>query len=167
MQTSLTPLENILTHSYKEEIISYMELHPDAFGELIELAISDKQPYSWRAAWQLWSCMEKNDVRVQNHVSTIIKQMNSFKDGQQRNLINILQKMKINEDDEGLLFDTCVDIWIRIEKQSSVRYKAFEVIYGLAKHYPELKNEVNSLTDKRFIEPLSAGIKKSFYKLMS
>ena len=40
--------------------------------ELIELAISDKQPYSWRPAWLLWSCMDENDQRVQKHIPDII-----------------------------------------------------------------------------------------------
>ncbi|RYM31292.1 hypothetical protein ERX46_16525 [Brumimicrobium glaciale] len=166
MQTSETPLESILTKSYKEEMISYITAHQDEVDELIELAVSDKQPYSWRAAWLLWIIMEKNDLRVQAHVSTMVKQLNSCKDGQQRNLINILLKMEVPEENEGLLFDSCVDIWLKIEKQSSVRYKAFEVIVQLAKKYPELNNEVESLTDKRFIEPLSGGIRRSFYNLI-
>lgn len=160
-----TQLECILTKSYKEVMISYITTNQEEFSELIELAISDKQPYSWRAAWLLWSCMERNDSRVQPHVSTLVKQLNSFKDGQQRNLINILLKMEVPEEDEGLLFDSCVDIWLKIEKQSSVRFKAFEVIMKLVEKYPELKNEVQSLTDMRFVEPLSEGIKKSFYKM--
>jgi len=166
MQTVPSSLESILTKSYKAEMISYMKANPTDFMELVELSVTDKQPYSWRATWLLWSCMEKNDVRIQAHVSTMIKQLNSFKDGQQRNLINILLKMEIPEEYEGLLFDSCVAIWLDIKKQSSVRIKAFEVIVQIAKKYPELNNEVDSLTDKRFVEPLSAGIKSSYYKLI-
>ena len=166
MKTVPTPLESILTKSYKAEMLSYMEANPADFMELVELSVADKQPYSWRATWLLWSCMKKNDTRVQAHVSTIVKRLPTFKDGHQRNLINILLKMEVDEDDEGLLFDACVDIWLDIKKQSSVRIKAFEVIVGLAKRYPELKQEVEALTDKRFVEPLSAGIKKSFYKMV-
>jgi hypothetical protein len=36
-------------------LISYLSAHPEYFEEAITLAISDKQPYSWRAAWLLWS----------------------------------------------------------------------------------------------------------------
>jgi len=147
-------------------MISYMEANPTDFMELVELSVTDKQPYSWRATWLLWSCMEKNDARVQAHVSTMIKQLNSFKDGQQRNLINILLKMVVPEEYEGLLFAACIDIWLNIKKQSSVRFKASEVIFQLAKKYPELNNEIESLTDKRFVEPLSAGIRKSLTKML-
>ena len=66
-----TALENILTSSYKAEMISYINTHPNDFEEAIELAVSNKQPYSWRAAWLLWSCMEKNDPRIQVHLKKI------------------------------------------------------------------------------------------------
>ena len=36
-------------------MIAYMETHPEAYEEAVQLAISDKQPYAWRAAWLLWS----------------------------------------------------------------------------------------------------------------
>lgn len=54
-----TKLEHILTNSYKADMISYLKSHPEDFDEAIKLAIADKQPYSWRAAWLLWSCMKK------------------------------------------------------------------------------------------------------------
>ncbi|MCA4900327.1 MAG: hypothetical protein ACK514_02495 [Bacteroidota bacterium] len=63
-----TKLEHLLTSSHKAEMIDYMESHPGDFTELIKLAIADKQPYSWRAAWLLWSCMDKNDKRVRKYL---------------------------------------------------------------------------------------------------
>jgi len=49
-------------------MISYLKSHPDDFEEIIKLAIVDKQPYSWRAAWLLWSCMDKNDQRIHKYI---------------------------------------------------------------------------------------------------
>jgi hypothetical protein len=43
-----SPLEEKLLNSYKDEMISFMDTHPEFFKEAIELAIADKQPYSWR-----------------------------------------------------------------------------------------------------------------------
>ena len=48
-----TVFENKLLSSYKHEMISFMNSHPEYFNESIELAISDNQPYSWRAAYVL------------------------------------------------------------------------------------------------------------------
>ncbi len=63
-----TSLEHLLISSHKDEMIVYMVAHPEDFEEAIKLAISNKQPYSWRSAWLLWSCMEENDQRVQGYI---------------------------------------------------------------------------------------------------
>ena len=159
-----TALEHILIDANKQEMILYIQTHPSEFEELIGLATSHKQPYSWRAAWLLYGVMETNDSRISKHLDYIIKNLDTFKDGQQRNLINVLLKMEIKEKLQGLLFDICVNIWTKIEKQPSVRYKAFELILQITKRHPELYNEVVALTQEQYVEPLSHGIKSSMYK---
>ena len=83
-----TALENILTNLYKDEMISYMDAHPEYYEKLIEIAVSDEQPYSWRAAWLLWSCMKENDPRIQNYINDIISTITTKKDGHQRELLD-------------------------------------------------------------------------------
>ena len=68
-----TPYEKVLMTFYKEQMIAYLGSHPEDFKEAIKLAITDKQPYSWRSAWLLWSCMEENDLRVQPYIPKIIE----------------------------------------------------------------------------------------------
>ncbi len=72
-------LEYILTNSHKDDLIVYIKTHPNKFNELIKLSISDKQPYAWRAAWLLWSCMDKNDRRIHKHIKNIIYKKNKDK----------------------------------------------------------------------------------------
>ena len=38
-----TALEHILTNSYKADMISYINVHPEVFEELIKLAIPNKK----------------------------------------------------------------------------------------------------------------------------
>ena len=82
-----TEFEHILTHSYKADLVSYMKSHPEDFEEAVHLAISDKQPYSWRAAWLLWSCMEKNDQRICRSIEKIIDTIPTKSDDQARELL--------------------------------------------------------------------------------
>jgi hypothetical protein len=105
-----TKLENILTNSYKVKMISYLKSHPEDFEEAIKLAIQDKQPYSRKAAWLLWSCMVKNDHRITGYIDQIIETLPSKSDNQLRELLMILQRMKLSDDYTGKLFDICVNI---------------------------------------------------------
>ena len=158
-------LENKLVNSYKEEMISFMETHPEYFNEAIELAISDKQPFSWRAAWLLWSCMEENDPRIKKYVSDIVNCIKSKEDGHQRELIKILLQMELNKKHEGVLFNVCMDLWEQINKTPSVRFTAMKFIIKIARKHPGLSNEITFLLQDQYLESLSPGAKRSILKM--
>ena len=161
-----TALEWILTNSYKADMISYLSAHPEDFEEAIKLAISNKQPYSWRAAWLLWSFIEENDYRVQGYVKNIIDSISEKNDDQQRELLKILQKMEINEEIEGLIFNHCVTVWEKIKKKPSVRFNAFKVIVKIAQKHPDLSHEFIFLTQNQYMDSLSPTVRKSIYGMI-
>ena len=161
-----TALEHILTSSYKTVMISHISAHPEDLEEAIQLAVSNKQPYAWRAAWLLWSCMDENDKRIRGSIKIMIDSIPSKKDGHQRELLKILQQMEINEEDEGHLFDVCVNIWEKINKPPSVRWHAFKTIVMTAQRHPYLFNEIAFLTEEQYLETLSPGIKHSILNMI-
>ena len=161
-----TTLEYILTNSYKSEMISYMKSHPEDFEEALRLAITNKQPYSWRAAWLLWSCMEKNDERIVRYIEKIIDTLQTKCDEQVRELMIILQRMELKDHYEGKLFDICVDFW-KTGKQPSVRYNAFKLMVKILKKHPDLSKEIIFLTDSHYTDSLSDNLKKSISKMIT
>ncbi len=162
-----TKLEHILTHSYKADMISYMKSHPEDFDEAISIAIADKQPYSWRAACLLWSCMDENDQRIRGHIERIIDILPTRSDNQLRELLIILQRMELNDDCEGKLFDICVNIWEKVGKQASVRYNAFKLMVKIVKRHPDLSKEIIFLTEPLYTDSLSDNVKKSIFRMTS
>ena len=163
----MTDLEQVLINSYKAGMIEYVESHPEDFDELVKLSIEDKQPFSWRAAWLLWSCMTKNDQRVFHYIDSMIKTLPTKRDGHQRELVKILSDMELNEDQEGQVFDICVSLWEKIGKKPSIRYTAFMEILKIAQKYPELANEISFLTQEHFTETLSPGVRKSINRMIT
>lgn len=144
-----------------------MDAHPEFFEEAIKLAIADKQPYSWRAAWLLWSCMEKNDKRIQKYIKSIVNTLKTKNDGHQRELLKILLKMELKEEYESILFTICMDVWEQINKTPSVRVNALKFIIKIAKKHPELSQEITFLTQDHYLESLSPGAKNSVSKMMN
>jgi hypothetical protein len=162
-----TALEKTLTSCYKNEMISFMKSHPEAFDEAIQLAITDNQPYSWRAAWLLWSCIEENDKRIQKHINKIVNAVKSKSDSHQRELLKILLMMELNEKYEGVLFDLCMNIWEQISKAPAVRVNALKLIIKIANKHPELKKEISFLAQDHYLKSLSFGARHSVSKLMN
>lgn len=161
-----TAFEKILTNSHRPTMEAYVASHPKSFEEAIKLAIADKQPYSWRAAWLLWSCIEKNDKRIRKHVKEIINVLPKRNDNQKRELLKILEQMEINEKLEGVLFNHCVNIWKKIDKKPAVRFNAFKIMANIAKRHPELFKEIISLTQNQYTENLSSAVNKSINKIL-
>jgi hypothetical protein len=162
-----TKLEYILTNSHKAEMIAYMESNPKDFTEAIQLAIADKQPYSWRASWLLWSCMHKNDKRVSKYLKQIIDVLPERKDNQQRELLMIIQRMELNDEYEGQLFESCVEIWKQIGKNQSLRCNAFKILVTISKKHPSLIREINLLKESYYTHTLSDCAQKKISQLMN
>ncbi len=144
-----------------------MNSHPEFYDEAIDLAVADKQPYSWRAAWLLWSCIDKNDIRVQNHIQRILDNIRTKSDGHQRELIKILLEMYLDEEQEGYLYDLCVSLWKQTDKIPSVRFTAFKCIQKVARKYPDLTNELVLLTQAKYLDTLSPGVRRSILKSLN
>jgi len=161
-----TAFEHILVNSYKADLVSYIHAHPEDFEEAIKLAVADKQPYSWRAAWLLWSCMQENDKRIQVYFNEIISALTSKKDDHQRELLKILLKMELNEEYEGILFNICSGVWEKINKKPSVRLTALKIIVKIVKQHPDLSHEIIFLTQSQYMDSLSPAVKKSVSKMI-
>jgi len=159
-------LEKTLTSCYKDEMISFMNSHPEYFDEAVELAISDKQPYSWRAAWLLWSVIEENDQRIKKFIKRIVNAAKTKSDSHQRELLKILLMMELEEKYEAVLFDICMGIWEQISKAPSVRVNALKLIVKIANKHPELKKEILFLAQDHYLESLSPGARHSVKKIM-
>ena len=157
-------LEQKLLNSYKDEMIAFLKAHPAHFDEAIQLAVGDKEKLCWRAAWLLWRCIEKDDPRIKKHINKIIKVIPHKKDGHQRELIKILSVMKLNEEQEGRLFNICMNLWEGLDKTPSIRWTAFKFILEMGKKYPTLKEEISFLTQDHYLETLSPGIRHSISK---
>jgi hypothetical protein len=161
-----TEFESVLLSFYKPDMISYLDNHPEEFEEAILLAVSDKPRFSWRAAWILSICIKGNEKRIQAYAGLIINSLAGKADGHQRELLKILLKMELNEDQEGLLFDFCVNLWKNIHKQPSVRSTALKIIVKITRRYPDLSKEVILLTKGQYLNTLSPTIKKSVPKIL-
>lgn len=144
-----------------------MNSHPDEYEEAVGLAVKDKQPFSWRAAWLLWSCMEENDPRIKGHLKTIIDCIEGKSDGHKRELIKILLMMELSEEQEGLVFDICMNAWEKVNSAPSVRHTAFKMILRIAKKYPELQNDIVFITQDHYLDSLSPGIRSSVIRMLN
>ncbi|MFV1883090.1 MAG: hypothetical protein ACMZ7B_01170 [Balneola sp.] len=159
-------LRTILLSRDKPNMVQFLYDHPEFFNDAISLALSDKQPIAWRAAWAIGGTLPENAEKISAFIPDILSKLSELQDGHQREFIKILLQSDLDDDQQGQLFDICVTIWEQVRKKASVRYFAFQVMADLVKKYPELSHEVLSLTQPQYINSLSPGIRQGVLKIM-
>ena len=160
----MSKLEAVINGSRKQGMLDYLNDNPHEIDNLIKLALEPKGQNNWRATWLLPNFMSKNDERIIPFLDSFIERLADADESQQRDTITLLLKMEFNEDQEGVLLDTAINIWTKIDKIPSVRYRAFELILKIAKNYPELSDEIKLLSEEHYMESLSPGIQNSLRK---
>jgi hypothetical protein len=55
--------------------------------------------------------MSPNDRRIRKYIKRIIDVLPTKMDSQQRELLIVLQRMELNDNYEGCVFDICTKIW--------------------------------------------------------
>lgn len=147
-------------------MIEYLQSRSELNEPALELALSDKQPFAWRAAWLLSNCLKEDDKMLTQNQMRIIQAIPYKQDGHQRELLKLLSLINIHYEDIGILFDVCLDIWKQIHKIPSTRITAMKMIMQIAAKYPELRNEINCYAGEHYLETLSPGIKKVTRKML-
>ena len=164
LNQDLTELERVLIESRKEGMVAYVNSTPATFVELVELSLSDKQPFAWRAAFILTTVMKRNDKRISNRTDEVINAIDGKPDGHKRELLKILLKLELIEEQESLLIDKCIDIWKDIEAKPALRFYALRMLMNIAEKYPDLESEIRLLTTDMYMDSLSQGIRRVIEK---
>ena len=119
---------------------------------------------SWKAAWIINHASWKEDNRITPFISDIINSIKGKKDGHQRELLKIVAKQRLSEDQVGYFYDVCINLWQDVNKQPAVRYYCMIFIHKICEKYPELENELEHLLSDYYTKTLSSGIKRSLFK---
>ena len=164
MNPSLKDLLN--GHLQKDPIVSLLRENSAVFDEAIQLALQSDERTAWRAAWVLFHAMEDYDPHLQPHLKAFVSALHGKRDGHQRELLKIIERLTPDDDLEGELFDICMSIWENQGKSPSARITSFRIMYSIAKKYPELLQELNYLLQEHYTESLSPGIRNSLKKML-
>ena len=113
------------------------------FNTLVDLALHEKDPVAWRAAWVLDGSDEKKHGLARKHISAIVSALPQLESkGTLRSLLRLLSRHRIPERDQGLLIDLCFSYLVSEQYPVAVKAHAMQIIYHHVLLYPELKKEL-------------------------
>ena len=157
-QTDLT------TRIHKESLLEKIKASESNIEKLFQWSLSTEQPLGWRATWMMKQLLRKNDPRLVPFVAPALDRFMEFNESQKREWLRTLLDQQISEDEEGKLFDLCINEWKKIHNHPALRSTAIQHLIKIIKKFPELKGELNHLMEAAYLESLSPAIKKSAMK---
>lgn len=127
----------------KDFYISEVGNSEEKFCMLLDLALNEKDPVAWRAAWILDGSDELHPGLAYNSIGQIVCRLPEVESsGTLRSLLRLLCRYPIDEEDQGILIDLCFGYMVSELYPVAVKVHAMQIIYNHVLMYPELKEEL-------------------------
>lgn len=152
-------LANIPSGVEKDLFIREVGKSEQRFSSLLNLALYDKDPLAWRAAWILDGAAEVSPEIALNHIRQIVQRLPEINSGGTiRSLLRLLCRYNIPEEEQGLLIDLCFGYMVSELYPVAVKVHAMQIIYNHCLLYPELKDELKTVIEDQ-VSNNSVGFK--------
>lgn len=149
-----------------QRIIEYIGNDPSRLKELLNIFLDGDKRLSERASWPLSDVAKQHPALIKPHLKEIIHLLsNSSHSSIKRNVMRLLQYIKIPKSLSGKVADYCFTCIGSETESIAVRVFAMQVLANLCVPYQELKHELIALIEN--IMPFgSAGIKSRGKKIL-
>ncbi len=161
-------IEKLTWRRPKEEMQALCE-REEFRPHLRAVCLSDDLKLNWRAAWILGSFPQEDLEQIFPDPEVLIACLNrpSKKDGYWREILKIIARLPLNENQEGLLYEAALKLWENLALASAVRLQALYALARVARNYPELKQEILAYQDAHYMQGISPGISNQVQKLFA
>lgn len=132
---------------------------PARMDQLIQLFLHDEYRVVQRAAWIMSLVAQQHPALLKPHLHNMVHRMGDegIPVAVKRNVVRVLQYMEVPEDLQGPVMDYCFRFLEDPQETVAVRAFSMTVLAGLAKQYPDIKQEIILLIGEQLREGATAG----------
>jgi len=143
-----------------EKVANYVGDDPVRFAELMKCLLGPVYRVSQRAAWPVSYCIERQPDLVKPYFNDLIKQLerDDAHVAVKRNVARLLQFVDIPNRYQGRVFDACYNLLDDPSETVAVRVFSMTVAAKIAKHEPELLEELR-LVAMKYPQTSTAGFR--------
>jgi hypothetical protein len=147
--------EALLTEHSKAQtdaIVKWIGTSQERFDQLFHLFLTDEYRVVQRAAWPLSYCVIGHPELIEKHFKELINNLNKpeVPGAVKRNTVRLLQHIEIPEEFHGEIMSICFDYIASPTEAAAIKAFALTILQKLAKHYPEIKDEVKIIIEDRW-----------------
>ena len=169
MDKSMPFIELLINHNTKSTakfIVEQLVENPDRMVEFMDCFYSDKKMTCQRAAWPLGMIAEEQPQLLLPYLGQLITTLDGpANDTIVRNILRAFQFVDFPPDDEGRVFDICLDILLDVNRAIAIRVFSMTVCANITFKYPSLVQELIPVIEEH-IPHGSAGFRARGAKLL-
>ncbi len=142
-----------------EITIQGIEKNPEYYSILMGIALYNKTPKSWRAAYLVDKIHENSPELIIPFIIEIIHQLKVEKhSGKKRHFLKQISLNKIPKEHFGFLVDYCLKALTSAKERPAVRVNAMQILYNISEIETELKPEILAVIEHEMEYHFTAGI---------
>ncbi len=148
-------------------LVQFISDHPEHFKSILKKAMDDSLAENWRAAWITDKIHEKKPEIVIPYLHEITQfVLTTNNHGKKRHFLKLISLHPIAEENEALLLNYCLDVFISSSETIAVRVHAMQVLFEIALQEPGFAGELIELIENELEYHYSAGLTSRARKLL-
>ncbi|NLR77776.1 hypothetical protein [Chitinophaga eiseniae] len=138
------------------------------FRQLIQLFLEDEYRVVQRSAWIISFVAMKHPALLTPHLPAMVARMEDagIPVAVKRNVLRILQYLSIPPSLHGAVMNSCFRFLEDLEEPVAVKAFSMSILAGLAKDYPDIKNEIRLLVEDQLETNPTPGIRSRAKKVL-
>jgi hypothetical protein len=153
--------------TWRDRIIAYVGTNKKRFADLIDVYLAGPYRVTQRASWPISCCVEQHPELIEPHYKKLLAFV--IKPGVhvavRRNTMRLLQFVDIPKKFHGHVAEICFNFLNDKKETVAVQVFAMTVLANLAKHEPDLANELRTIIEDR-LPYATAGFRSRASKVL-
>ena len=151
---------------HTDRLVELLKKHPEWHNELINIYLSNEEPFSRKIVWAIDLYSERNPDLVLPYLQTIADLLPRFShDGLRRHSLHILSRLPLPADKLGILISTCFDWLLAPHYPAAIKVCCMELLYRISNQEAELRKELADCIEFRLSEE-TPGFKNRALKIL-
>ena len=165
-----TELKKIINSSqgraHTDNLVNLLKTHREWHNELIDIYLSDEEPYSRRIVWAIDLYTTEEPEIIIPHLETIIDLLPRFThDALRRHSLHMLSQSELPASRLGSLISICFDWLLSAGHPAAVKVYCIEVLYRISLMEPGIREELKDCIELRLNEE-TPGFKNRGMKIL-
>lgn len=152
--------------AHTDNLIDLLKNHPEWHNELIDIYLSNEEPFSRRIAWaiDLYS-LEEPEIVIP-YLEIIVDLLQKFShDALRRHSLHILSRLPLPDSRLGELINICFDWLLSPNQPAAVKVYSIEILYRISLREPDIREELKDCIELRLNEE-TPGFKNRGLKIL-